>query len=141
MKKINPYTVFCRQVHMIQEQMSVLVDTQSAGEERYARVKQENATLQARILMLEESGRDAEARAEERLEVRRLFVPFFLVPRAFRRSLNSRSFWNSNMFFVKIHDFIRKSSNSRHYLNIYATFDVQVLTVSQNRRVTFLEEL
>lgn len=54
---------------MIQEQMHALVDTQSAGEERYARVKQENATLQARILMLEEASKDAEARAEERLEV------------------------------------------------------------------------
>lgn len=53
---------------MIQEQMHVLVDTQSASEERYARVKQENATLQARILMLEEAARDAEARAEEKLE-------------------------------------------------------------------------
>ncbi|XP_031782318.1 rab11 family-interacting protein 4 isoform X2 [Nasonia vitripennis] len=55
-------------VQMIQEQMHALVDTQSAGEERYARVKQENATLQARILMLEEASKDAEARAEERLE-------------------------------------------------------------------------
>ncbi|XP_014227939.1 rab11 family-interacting protein 4 isoform X1 [Trichogramma pretiosum] len=55
-------------VQMIQEQMSVLVDTQSAGEERYARVKQENATLQARILMLEEANREVETRAEERLE-------------------------------------------------------------------------
>ena len=54
--------------------MNVLVDTQSAGEERYARVKQENATLQARILMLEESAKDAEARAEERLEVRYNFI-------------------------------------------------------------------
>ncbi|XP_012283158.1 rab11 family-interacting protein 4 isoform X2 [Orussus abietinus] len=55
-------------VQMIQEQMHALVDTQSVGEERYARVKQENATLQARILMLEESAKDAEARAEERLQ-------------------------------------------------------------------------
>ncbi|XP_034181107.2 rab11 family-interacting protein nuf isoform X1 [Osmia lignaria lignaria] len=55
-------------VQMIQEQMHALVDTQSVGEERYARAKQENATLQARILMLEESAKDAEARAEERLQ-------------------------------------------------------------------------
>lgn len=54
---------------MIQEQMHALVDTQSVGEERYARAKQENATLQARILMLEEAAKDAEARAEERLQV------------------------------------------------------------------------
>ncbi|XP_015588526.1 rab11 family-interacting protein 4 isoform X2 [Cephus cinctus] len=55
-------------VQMIQEQMHVLVDTQSVGEERYARAKQENATLQARILMLEEAAKDAETRAEERLQ-------------------------------------------------------------------------
>ncbi|XP_054012355.1 rab11 family-interacting protein 4A isoform X2 [Hylaeus anthracinus] len=55
-------------VQMIQEQMHALVDTQSVGEERYARAKQENATLQARILMLEEAAKDAETRAEERLQ-------------------------------------------------------------------------
>ncbi|XP_046826818.1 rab11 family-interacting protein 4A [Vespa crabro] len=55
-------------VQMIQEQMHALADTQSVGEERYARVKQENATLQARILMLEEAAKDAETRAEERLQ-------------------------------------------------------------------------
>ncbi|XP_014606594.1 PREDICTED: rab11 family-interacting protein 4B-like [Polistes canadensis] len=55
-------------VQMIQEQMNVLADTQSVGEERYARVKQENATLQARILILEEAAKDAETRAEERLQ-------------------------------------------------------------------------
>ncbi|KAI4502638.1 hypothetical protein M0802_002550 [Mischocyttarus mexicanus] len=56
------------QVQMIQEQMHALADTQSVGEERYARVKQENATLQARILILEESVKDTETRAEERLQ-------------------------------------------------------------------------
>ncbi|XP_017765179.1 PREDICTED: rab11 family-interacting protein 4A isoform X2 [Eufriesea mexicana] len=55
-------------VQMIQEQMHALVDTQSVGEERYARAKQENAMLQARILMLEEAAKDAETRAEERLQ-------------------------------------------------------------------------
>ncbi|KAK2589200.1 hypothetical protein KPH14_002010 [Odynerus spinipes] len=55
-------------VQMIQEQMDALADTQSAGEERYARAKQENAILQARILMLEEAAKDAEVRAEERLQ-------------------------------------------------------------------------
>lgn len=54
---------------MIQEQMDALADTKSVGEERYARAKQENATLQARILMLEEAAKDAETRAEERLQV------------------------------------------------------------------------
>lgn len=56
------------QVQMIQEQMHALVDTQSVGEERYTRAKQENATLQARILILEEAVKDAEARADERLQ-------------------------------------------------------------------------
>ncbi|XP_031826344.1 rab11 family-interacting protein nuf isoform X2 [Nomia melanderi] len=55
-------------VQMIQEQMHALVDTQSVGEERYVRAKQENAMLQARILMLEEAAKDAETRAEERLQ-------------------------------------------------------------------------
>ncbi|XP_070167019.1 rab11 family-interacting protein 4 isoform X2 [Polyergus mexicanus] len=55
-------------VQMIQEQMDALTDTKSVGEERYARAKQENATLQARILMLEEAAKDAETRAEERLQ-------------------------------------------------------------------------
>lgn len=54
---------------MIQEQMNVLADTQSASEEKYARVKQENATLQARILMLEEAIKDAELKAEDKLQV------------------------------------------------------------------------
>ncbi|XP_015188636.1 PREDICTED: rab11 family-interacting protein 4A [Polistes dominula] len=55
-------------VQMIQEQMHALADTQSVGEERYARVKQENGNLQARILILEEAAKDAETRAEERLQ-------------------------------------------------------------------------
>ncbi|XP_078049647.1 rab11 family-interacting protein nuf [Augochlora pura] len=55
-------------VQLMQEQMHALVDTQSVGEERYARAKQENATLQARILMLEEATKDAETRNEERLQ-------------------------------------------------------------------------
>lgn len=54
---------------MIQEQMDNLVDTQSVSGERYARVKEENATLQARILMLEEAAKDTEARADEKLQV------------------------------------------------------------------------
>ncbi|XP_044584051.1 rab11 family-interacting protein 4-like isoform X2 [Cotesia glomerata] len=55
-------------VKLIQERMDALVDTQSVSGERYARVKQENATLQARIIMLEEAAKDAEARAEEKLQ-------------------------------------------------------------------------
>ncbi|XP_012254541.1 rab11 family-interacting protein 4 isoform X2 [Athalia rosae] len=55
-------------VQLLQEKMDALSDTRNAGEERYARAKQENATLQARVLMLEEAQRDAETRAEERLQ-------------------------------------------------------------------------
>uniref|UniRef100_A0A8D8R4M9 Rab11 family-interacting protein 3 n=1 Tax=Cacopsylla melanoneura TaxID=428564 RepID=A0A8D8R4M9_9HEMI len=54
-------------VQMLQQQMSVLADNQTHTDERYSRVKQENAGLQARILMLEEQLRDVEIRAEERL--------------------------------------------------------------------------
>ncbi|XP_011865516.1 PREDICTED: rab11 family-interacting protein 4 isoform X3 [Vollenhovia emeryi] len=54
-------------VQMIQEQMDALADTKSVGEERYARAKQENAMLEARILILEESAKDAETRAGEKL--------------------------------------------------------------------------
>ncbi|XP_066592576.1 rab11 family-interacting protein 4B-like [Prorops nasuta] len=57
-----------QKVQMIQEQVHALADTQSVEGERYARAKQENATLQARILMLEETAKDAEIRAEERLQ-------------------------------------------------------------------------
>ncbi|XP_011865514.1 PREDICTED: uncharacterized protein LOC105560750 isoform X1 [Vollenhovia emeryi] len=55
------------EVQMIQEQMDALADTKSVGEERYARAKQENAMLEARILILEESAKDAETRAGEKL--------------------------------------------------------------------------
>ncbi|XP_043463112.1 rab11 family-interacting protein 4A [Leptopilina heterotoma] len=55
-------------VQMIQEQMHALADTHSVGEERYARAKEQNATLQARVLMLEEAAKDAESRADERLQ-------------------------------------------------------------------------
>lgn len=58
-------------VRMIQEQMDALVDNQSSlsiSSERYARVKEENATLQARVLMLEEAAKDAEARSEEKFQ-------------------------------------------------------------------------
>ncbi|KAI5719937.1 hypothetical protein M8J76_016844 [Diaphorina citri] len=58
---------FEQSVQMLQQQMSVLADNQTHTDERYSRVKQENAGLQARILMLEEQLRDVEIRAEERL--------------------------------------------------------------------------
>ncbi|XP_054288163.1 rab11 family-interacting protein 4A [Macrosteles quadrilineatus] len=54
-------------VQMLQQQMSVLADNQSHTDERYTRAKQDNATLQARVLMLEEQLREVELRSEERL--------------------------------------------------------------------------
>lgn len=54
-------------VQMLQQQMSVLADNQNHSDERYTRAKQENATLQARILMLEEQLREIELRSEEKL--------------------------------------------------------------------------
>ncbi|XP_014243025.1 rab11 family-interacting protein 4B-like isoform X2 [Cimex lectularius] len=54
-------------VQMLQEQMSMLADNQTNGDERYTRVKQDNATLQARVLMLEEQIREVELRAQEKL--------------------------------------------------------------------------
>ncbi|KAL1129241.1 hypothetical protein AAG570_013770 [Ranatra chinensis] len=52
---------------MLQQQMNVLADNQNHTDERYTRAKQENATLQARVHMLEEQLREVELRAEERL--------------------------------------------------------------------------
>uniref|UniRef100_A0A0A9VTD6 Rab11 family-interacting protein 4A n=2 Tax=Lygus hesperus TaxID=30085 RepID=A0A0A9VTD6_LYGHE len=55
-------------VQMLQEQMSVLADNQNHSDERYTRARQENATLQARVLMLEEQLREVELRAQEKLQ-------------------------------------------------------------------------
>ncbi|XP_065204169.1 rab11 family-interacting protein 4B isoform X5 [Planococcus citri] len=54
-------------VQMLQQQMNVLADNQTHSDERYTRAKQENATLQARILILEEQLREVELRSEEKL--------------------------------------------------------------------------
>uniref|UniRef100_A0A1B6CAK6 FIP-RBD domain-containing protein n=2 Tax=Clastoptera arizonana TaxID=38151 RepID=A0A1B6CAK6_9HEMI len=54
-------------VQMLQQQMSVLADNQTHNDERYTRAKQDNAALQAKIIMLEEQLRDVELRSEERL--------------------------------------------------------------------------
>ncbi|CAH1398996.1 unnamed protein product [Nezara viridula] len=54
-------------VQMLQQQMSVLADNQTHSDERYTRAKQDNATLQARVLMLEEQLREVETRSEEKL--------------------------------------------------------------------------
>ncbi|XP_050430356.1 rab11 family-interacting protein 4A isoform X2 [Adelges cooleyi] len=54
-------------VQVLQKQMNALADNQSLTDERYARTKEENAALQARVHMLEEQLRDTELRYEERL--------------------------------------------------------------------------
>ncbi|XP_034250829.1 rab11 family-interacting protein 4 isoform X8 [Thrips palmi] len=55
-------------VQMLQQQVGVLADNQTSTDERYTRAKQDNAALQARVLMLEEQLRETELRAEERLQ-------------------------------------------------------------------------
>lgn len=59
--------MFCAQVQVLQKQMNALADNQHLTDERYARTKEENAALQARVHMLEEQLRDTELRCEERL--------------------------------------------------------------------------
>lgn len=59
--------VACTQVQVLQKQMNALADNQNLTDERYARTKEENAALQARVHMLEEQLRDTELRCEERL--------------------------------------------------------------------------
>ncbi|KAE8737899.1 hypothetical protein FOCC_FOCC016632 [Frankliniella occidentalis] len=56
------------QVQMLQQQVGVLADNQTSTDERYTRAKQDNAALQARVLMLEEQLRETELRADERLQ-------------------------------------------------------------------------
>merc|ERR1719400_1842986 len=55
-------------VHQLQEQVSHLADSQATTDERYSKVKQENASLNNKILMLEEHIRELELRSEERLQ-------------------------------------------------------------------------
>jgi len=65
------YIIMClfvyMQVQVLQKQMNSLTDNQHLTDERYARTKEENAALQARVHMLEEQLRDTELRCEERL--------------------------------------------------------------------------
>lgn len=53
---------------MLQQQVGVLQDSAHQTDERYTRVKAENAALQARVIMLEEQLRDTEMRCEEKLQ-------------------------------------------------------------------------
>merc|ERR1719150_3479538 len=57
-----------QRVHQLQEQVSNLADSQATTDERYAKVKQENASLNQKILMLEEHIRELELRSEEKLQ-------------------------------------------------------------------------
>ncbi|XP_022900098.1 rab11 family-interacting protein 4 isoform X4 [Onthophagus taurus] len=64
--------VWCDDVNdkmqLLQQQVGVLQDSSLQNDERYTRVKAENAALQARVNMLEEQLRDTEIRCEERLQ-------------------------------------------------------------------------
>lgn len=55
-------------VHQLQEQVGILAENQQTSDDRYTRVKQENAALTARIHMLEEHIREIEVRSEERIQ-------------------------------------------------------------------------
>ena len=56
------------QVHQLQEQVGALADSQASTDDKYTRVKQDNASLTNRIHMLEEHIRELEVRGEEKLE-------------------------------------------------------------------------
>ncbi|KAF4526260.1 hypothetical protein B566_EDAN010970 [Ephemera danica] len=56
------------QVQMLQQQVSALADTQNNTDDRYGRMRQENAMLQARVMILEEQLREEQVRTEERLQ-------------------------------------------------------------------------
>ncbi|XP_050300678.1 rab11 family-interacting protein 4B isoform X2 [Anthonomus grandis grandis] len=53
---------------VLQQQVGVLQDSAHQRDERYTRVKAENAALQARVIMLEEQLRDTEMRCEEKIQ-------------------------------------------------------------------------
>jgi Rab11 family-interacting protein 3/4 len=55
-------------VHQLQEQAGALAESQANTDDKYTRVKQENAALTNRIHMLEEHIRELEVRGEEKLE-------------------------------------------------------------------------
>ncbi|XP_026478479.1 rab11 family-interacting protein 4A isoform X2 [Ctenocephalides felis] len=55
------------QVQVLEQKVSYLADSQVDSDDRYSRVRADNAVLQARILMLEEQLREVELRSEERL--------------------------------------------------------------------------
>jgi len=58
-------------VQQLQEQVGHLAESQATTDDRYSKVKQENALLTQKIHMLEENIREVEIRSEERLETER----------------------------------------------------------------------
>lgn len=61
------YKDIVKTVQMLQQQVGVLAENQVNSDDRFSRVKQDNAAYQARVVMLEEQLREAEMRHEERL--------------------------------------------------------------------------
>ncbi|GIY69963.1 rab11 family-interacting protein 4 [Caerostris darwini] len=57
-----------QKVNELQQQVATLTDNQMNTDERYVKVKQENAALQNKIHSLEEQLRELEIRSEERIE-------------------------------------------------------------------------
>ncbi|XP_076272765.1 rab11 family-interacting protein nuf isoform X2 [Rhynchophorus ferrugineus] len=53
---------------VLQQKVDVLQDSAQQNDERYTRLKADNAALQARILMLEDQLRDTEYRCEEKIQ-------------------------------------------------------------------------
>jgi len=60
-----------QKVQQLQEQVGHLAESQATTDDRYSKVKQENALLTQKIHMLEENIREVEIRSEERLETER----------------------------------------------------------------------
>jgi len=60
-----------QKVQQLQEQVGHLAESQATTDDRYSKVKQENALLTQKIHMLEENIREVEIRSEERLESER----------------------------------------------------------------------
>ncbi|KAJ8969714.1 hypothetical protein NQ314_001628 [Rhamnusium bicolor] len=53
---------------VLQQQVGVLQDSANQNDERYTRAKADNASLQARVIMLEEQLRETEIRYEEKIQ-------------------------------------------------------------------------
>ncbi|KAK7084439.1 hypothetical protein SK128_011312 [Halocaridina rubra] len=60
------YKEIVKTVQMLQQQVGVLAENQVNSDDRFSRVKQDNAAYQARVVMLEEQLRETELRSEER---------------------------------------------------------------------------